>query len=337
MRRRVLASEIASRLRLTSLLERVQRRPALLVLVYHRILDPRASKYDPNVIEATPEQFDEHMSMLRKRHSVADPEELRELVANPQKIRHLRVAITFDDGYRDNYTYAFPILKSHGLKAIFFLPTHFVGTKHLPWWDQIAYVVRNSKRSEIALRYPRPTTVRVDPENPKLSVRRTLHLVTKDSSVDRERFMKELEEAAGLELPAEADEPQFFSWDEAAEMERAGMEMGSHTHTHRILASLSEPEQKEECKRSHDILVERKLKADCLAYPVGHHDSFSDVTIRAAREAGYRFAFSNFGGINSRDDMDPFSVRRLGMDFEDTAAHLRLRLALSSLAGREVW
>src|ERR1043166_4490896 len=56
------------------------------------------------------------------------------------------VLLTFDDGYLDNYTLAFPVLRSHGVQAVFFLPTAFIGTAHLPLWDVIGYVVRQTRK-----------------------------------------------------------------------------------------------------------------------------------------------------------------------------------------------
>lgn len=330
-------AQIASRLKLTSLVERVRGRPVLLVLVYHRIMRLEDSRYDPNVIEATPEQFDDQMAALRKSHVVIDPEEICDLVANPSKLRAPRVGITFDDGYRDNYSIAFPILKSHGFKAMFFLPTHYVGEKHLTWWDQIGWVIRNTKRAAITLAYPRPVTIMIDRDAPTMTIRKVLHLMTKDSRVDRKRFMAEIARAADLAMPEQAEERQFLSWDEAREMERAGMMIGSHTHSHEILASIPEAEQKEQCRRSRELLVEHGIKADCLAYPVGHRDSYSDATIRAAKEAGYRFAFTNHGGLNTRKNMDRFSVQRLGMDSSNSLSEFRLRLALTNVSGRALW
>src|SRR5690606_39209820 len=137
-------SSFASRLGLVGLLERFGSRPGLAVLAYHRILSPHGHPYDRALIEATPEQFDDQMAMLRKRYAVLDPGELAELIRHPSKIRSFCVALTFDDGYLDNYTVAFPILKSHGLRATFFLPTSYVGTRHLPWWDRVAHVVHRS-------------------------------------------------------------------------------------------------------------------------------------------------------------------------------------------------
>lgn len=331
-----IAARLASRLFITSLLERVRARPVLLVLVYHRVMRLADSKYDPNVIEATPDQFDEQMAMLRKRHAVACPEEMCELIASPSKIRHTRIGITFDDGYRDNYTTAFPILKSHGHRAMFFLPTHYVGERHLTWWDQVAWAIRRTDRSEITLRYPRTATFKINHRDPAITIGKVLRLLTKSTGVDRKRFMTAVEEACGVALPTQAEDRQFMSWEEAQEMERAGMMIGSHTHSHEILSHLSPGDQKTECVRSRELLLGNKLKSDCLAYPVGHQESYSDATIEAAKAAGYRFAFTNFGGINTPDDMHAFQVRRLGMDLGMSVPEFRWRLALPGLTGREL-
>jgi hypothetical protein len=57
-----------------------------------------------------------------------------------------------------------------------------------------------------------------------------------------------------------------------------------------------------------------------------------------AREAGYRFGFSNFGGVNHPERIDPFNVKRFGQDLSpDSAQQLRLRLAWARLAGKEPW
>ncbi|MBX3206858.1 MAG: polysaccharide deacetylase family protein [Labilithrix sp.] len=338
MSRRALASALASRVGLLELLERVALRPALIVLVYHRIARPEDCAFDRNVIEATPDQFDEQMGMLRRRHSVVGPAELRDILERPSTLRHPRVAVTFDDGYRDNYAVAFPILKSHGLQALFFVPTHFVGSLDLTWWDRIAYAVRHTKRSELRLEYPSSVTVRVDGSNRDQAVKEVLRAFKAGGHADELRFFEMLERASGEAMPREARERQFFSWDEAVEMERAGMGIGSHTHSHRILSGLSAEEQRRECAESRGALRERNLAfGDCLAYPVGGPEAFSDETKRHARDTGYRFAFSNYGGINLAGRIDPFDVKRIGMDLGETASQLRFRLAASASAGRAAW
>ncbi|MBX3259246.1 MAG: polysaccharide deacetylase family protein [Labilithrix sp.] len=320
------------------MLERVGSRPALAVLLYHRILKPEGHRYDAGVIEATPEQFDAQMAMLKKRHSVLDPDELTDVVTNPRKLRHLRVAITFDDAYRDNYDHAFPILASHGLRATFFAPTRYLGTRRIPWWDQIAWAVRNARKSELRLTYPAELVARVDERDPEPAIRAVIRAYTRGGpEVDLARYLAAVEEACELRLPDEVDDRQFMSWEEAREMERAGMAIGSHTHSHGILANMSAADQKRECEESRSRLKEGSLSAETLAYPVGNRRTFSPTTVRCAREAGYRCAFSNYGGINVPDRMDPFDVRRIGMSLDVDVPELRMKLVLSGLAGRELW
>lgn len=337
MKKRALATAIASRTKLVSVLERVATRPGLAVLVYHRILPTEGHEYDTAVIEAAPEQFDEQMGMLRKRYSVATPEELGDIIEHPKHLRHFRVAVTFDDGYRDNYTNAFPILKSHGLSALFFLSTQYVGTHRLPWWDRIAFTIRNTPLSRITLEYPSRVVVDIDPSDIDAAIRTIIRAYSRTPDVALERFLEEVERACGRALPEEAEERQFLSFEEATEMTRAGMGIGSHTHSHTILGNLSPAEQLQECEQSRDILRGKRLFPSCIAYPVGKRTSFTTATKTCVRESGYRYAFSNYGGINLPESMDRFDVQRLGMNLDETTPDLRFRLAMSRLRGRAAW
>lgn len=338
MSKRGLATSLATRSGLLAVVERLPSRPLLAVLVYHRILRREDADYNPNVIEATPEQFDEQVAMLKRRHHVVEPLEMLELVENPSKLRHLSVALTFDDGYHDSYDYAFPILRSHGLRATFFLPTAFVGTDRLAWWDQIAWVLRHTKRTTLELTYPRALTIRLAGSTFEESTREVLRLV-KGDAVDMPRFLRALADAAAIDVPAAAARPQFLSWEHAHEMERAGMMIASHTHTHRILAQLPPDEQEHECARARDVLRANKLGGhDCLAYPVGERGSFDEASQAIARRAGYRFGFSNYGGVNEPGRMSAYDIRRCAIGSSpDAGRQLRVRLAFAGLAAREPW
>ena len=206
MSRREVVTSAAHRLGLLPLLERVPAKPMLAVVVYHRIMKFEDSRHDPNVIEATPDEFDDHMTMLKKRHAVIDPDELAFMIDNPKRIKRLHVAITFDDGYRDNYDNAFPILKSHGLRATFFLPTHFIGTSYLTWWDQIGWMIRRTEKNTFDLR---GKTFRLDERDVKLVIRDVLRLL-KSSNDDLGSFLVEVAAATGVEPPTSADDRQFM-------------------------------------------------------------------------------------------------------------------------------
>ena len=116
-------------------------------------------------------------------------------------------------------------------------------------------------------------------------------------------------------------------------MQSAGMEFGSHTHTHRLLSSLSYAEQLTELNASRDIMKRELARpVHTIAYPVGSRTSFNTDTHRAVRDCGYSLGFSFYGGVNSSNSLCATDVRRF------TPAHpgnLRLQLALATSIGRE--
>lgn len=199
--------------------------------------------------------------------------------------------ITFDDGYRDNHELAFPVLKSHNVQAVFFLPTAFVGTARLPWWDQIAYIVKQSQKQRVHLSYPSD----LDFENVEANATPILRIVLsiyKTPGVIAKRFLAALENAFEVARPDETGGRAFLSWEEAAEMVAGGMAIGSHTHTHPILSKLPEEEQYSEAVKSKHILEEKLgTRVAAMAYPVGLKTSFSAATEATLKSAGYRAPF----------------------------------------------
>ncbi len=125
-----------------------------------------------------------------------------------------------------------------------------------------------------------------------------------------------------------------MSWDQARELRRAGMSIGSHTVTHRELGSLSESDRRVELTESKRLL-ESKLGGaiDALAYPYGWPGSLDDLTIRVARESGYRLAFTSIEGVNRPGSTDALAIRRIGVGFADPPILHRARWALQEAFG----
>ena len=145
------------------------------------------------------------------------------------------------------------------------------------------------------------------------SLRAILGLYKQPGNSDPARFIQELkEEAKGDEPPTILR--RFLNWDEAREMSGGGMAIGSHTHSHHVLSQLEPDQQREELSKSRAILKEQLgLEADVLAYPVGGRTSFTEQTQMSAHEAGYRAAFSFYGGTNLPGNTSRYDVRRIGI------------------------
>src|SRR5437016_4860781 len=115
------------------------RRGDLTILTYHRIApdSPDAFASSDDNISCSAEQFEREIALLRRYFSPVTFAEVasarragRNLAANP-------LIVTFDDGYRDNFEVAAPILRRHGVTACFFLTTGFLDGEVVPWWDAI--------------------------------------------------------------------------------------------------------------------------------------------------------------------------------------------------------
>jgi peptidoglycan/xylan/chitin deacetylase (PgdA/CDA1 family) len=269
---------------------------------------------------------------------VTDLDEVRAYARNPSLLRQCVVLVSFDDGYRDNIDVALPILKSHGLRAAFFLPTAFVDTTRLAWWDQIAFMVRQSSRDSIAFHYPREIVFRVKELGKESTIQRILGVYKHKDTKDPVRFLRNVEEACGVDLPSSAPERLFMDWSDAMLLVRAGMGLGSHTHTHEILAKCNASHQLQELCTSRDLLREKVgVTPVALAYPVGSQASFSATTQACLREAGYEFAFSYYGGVNPPDAIVPFDLKRLSLDRTESLSEYRFRTAFAGATAKALW
>ena len=294
------------------LLSRFPATPSLLVLAYHRIGNPDEDLFDPGLFSATADEFNEQIAFLKRKMSVVTLDEVLELVDGTAKdqSRRARVLITFDDGYLDNYQTVFPILRSHGAQGVFFLATSMVGTAHVPWWDQIAFLLKTARLRTFTLEYPARLKVDLDEDGLDQSLRSVLRLFKRPDNSDHTRFLSDLAEQTRGDDPASASR-RFLDWDEAREMIAGGMAIGSHTHSQQLLSQLDGGQQREELSKSRSILEgQLGTTVDVIAYPVGATDSFTDETKRIAQDLGYRAGLSHHGGTNLPGKIDRFDIKR---------------------------
>jgi len=331
-RKSELASVVSRYSGLTRLLSLLPQKPILMVLNYHRIGNPADTLYDHSVFSATADEFDAQLRFLKKLVHVATLEEAIEMAERPRTPGRPSVLLTFDDGYLDNYQLAFPVLSNNSLQATFFLPTSFIGTNRFPWWDTVAYIVKTGKRQSFSWGDP-PVRFDIATEGIFNALDRIYSIYKRTSEGDGPRLIRELEEACQSARPDQS-ERCFMNWDEAAEMLRGGMAIGSHTHNHAMLGKLPPEEQLCELVTSRRVLESRLgASIQTIAYPNGSPETFNPATYEAAREAGYRLAFSFYGGFNRLDNIERFNVRRLPVGPESVFSLFQLQATVGLLTG----
>jgi peptidoglycan/xylan/chitin deacetylase (PgdA/CDA1 family) len=274
------------------------------ILVYHKVSPDPHPFYAP----VDPAYFEQQMRFLSRCYRVMDLEELtqRSLTGS---VPARAVAITFDDGYVDNYEYAFPILKKYGLTATIFVATGVTGTANLLWHDRVfdSFRFTSKERARLSL-VDLPELSLDSPQARQHSLDITLAKAKTLWGEERSRFVDEIEQALQPSLPSEP--PRMLNWNQIREMHRAGISFGSHTVTHPILSLLPAAELTKELRESRRRLGEAlETPIHTFAYPNGQSADFNHRTKIALKECGYKCAVTTVRGFNPTF-ADPYEFKR---------------------------
>ncbi len=217
------------------------------------------------------------------------------------------VALTFDDGYRDNLDLAVPMLRDLGLPATFFLVPAVLSREVVPWWETLGRAFARSRRR------------RLDWEDRCYELaderaRGASFAAVADQLKQRDFAAREVAVAA---LVAELDDDGadgvgrlFLNWDDAQELAGSGFEIGSHSRRHAILAQETAEEQNRDLRTARQLLQERLgTPAELLAYPNGRRMDYDRATVAAAGAAGHSGAVTTEPGRNY-DASSPLELRR---------------------------
>ncbi len=345
--KRDILARLFGRLGILGLLEHLAAaRPGLTVLTYHRIAEPGADVFYDPVISATPESFRAQVDWLSRSVRILTLAEAVERIASDSAWREPAALVTFDDGYRDNFEAAAPILRERGIPATFFLPTALLEAPQLPWWDRVACIIKQTrvKRLELPRRAsddgdgPPPLAIDLDAMPRSAAIGAIIGAFLDETIADGPWFLEMLAERAEVAVDDEAMARALFTdWDQVRRLTGpdSGLSVGSHGHSHRKLAGLDAEAQGAELAGSRKILEDRLgREVDAMAYPYGWPGTYTEQTKALAAGAGYRVAFASLEGINRPGSLDPFEVRRLGVGSGDSPTLLRARAGLHATIGR---
>ena len=289
------------------------------ILMYHRIADGFC---DPFSLSVAPERFAEQLEVLQK---FATPMRLQEFVAALDKGGTPRPAavITFDDGYADNLVNAKPLLERYNVPATVFLTTGYLGGQREFWWDELDRLLLQPGRLPQVLRMTvhgndydwnlgesaeysveqlqrdRTWTVLETPPSARhfvfSEVWRLFQFLPDD---DRRLLLDELQRWAGIQPTVRATHRQL-STQEVVELTNGELvEVGAHTVTHAVLASLPLNQQREEIQQSKSRVEEiANRRVMSFAYPYGSPPDFTRETAAIVSEAGFNCACSTIAGV----------------------------------------
>jgi peptidoglycan/xylan/chitin deacetylase (PgdA/CDA1 family) len=296
----------------------------LLVLPYHRVApqpdDLLLSPVHPRVFEAQVAHVTRHYRVLPLDGA------LDQLFAGGLPPR--AAAITFDDGYRDNLQYAYPILKKYGAPATIFLATDFIGTGRLPPHDEIARAVNGARVGSARAEWKgRAVDLDLDSAAGRAAAIAVLTGWLRGSdSRETKALLSQVGEITRVD-PSGRAAPAMLSWDEARSMPGEIIAFGSHGRSHVACARLA-PEELDAELRGARVTIERELRTRVrlFAYPFGKPEDVGPRAPEAARRAGYDYAVTTVGQLADRGS-ERFAVPRGGPVWEARASAFGTRLA----------
>jgi peptidoglycan/xylan/chitin deacetylase (PgdA/CDA1 family) len=276
------------------------------ILIYHKVSPQEHTCFGP----LPPERFDSQMRLLKSSYQVFSLQELvdRSLKAD---VPERAVAVTFDDGYLDNFQYAFPILKKYELQATIFLVAKAVENGLILWHDRIfdAFRFATVRRCYLPCFFDFELNLK-SPEEMRRSLAATLQQARYLPAARRMELVKALEQALLPSFEASNKTP-MLTWREISIMNSSGLiHFGSHTLTHPILTRIEESELRMEIFESKSIIEDRlRIPISAFAYPNGKPQDFDEPVKRMVRKAGYQYAVTTCPGFNL-PGQDLYSIKR---------------------------
>ncbi len=303
----------------------------LRILAYHRVWDeaPETFAFDEELISASSEDFHRQMSWAKRHFEILSFADLHVCAQENRPWPRRALIVTFDDGYADNYTHAFPILKELNLPATIFLSTSYIEAPRLFWWDLIAYCVKQTKLSKIKLPDVSPQALSFESERARrVTINKILSWIKSVPDNVKNIFLEKLPELLQVSLPDDISSATQMSWHQVREMAQNGIEFGGHSVTHPILSNIGARQLETEiaeCKRE----IEDHLGRETLvfSYPNGQSNP---AVHKAVQRAGYAYSTAYSPGV-AHPAAGSYSLPRIAVETDFSFAIFQANLLFPSI------
>jgi len=258
------------------------------IFLYHQVSPEKLYWSDSQPV--SPQNFEGQIESLGKSCEFLSLDKLAEYIQNVKTLPEKAAIITLDDGYMNNYLYAYPILKKHHIPATIFLATDYINNGKLFWFDQVKYIIHHTTTSELNLgdfgSYPLSTSSdRLHLSHNIVQILKTLPDKKKNLVIEK------LLSVSNVDIPPDLGRSLTLSWSEVREMGNNGIAFGAHTVSHPILTMLPPEQAKWEIIQSKkDIEKHLQQRVTAFAYPNGLLKDFNSHIANLVKESGFACA-----------------------------------------------
>jgi len=313
-----------------------QRGSSYQVLLYHGVYDDATGLGGRNSsgkhIPAS--RFETEMRVLHEMRPVVSMAEIQAAHWGETTLPDGAVAVTFDDGYLNNYETAWPILERHRIPATIYLSTGYIGTGAMMWTDRLEAAILAADRAEVNVETrDRTRDYKLDGMTARLEALKAIKALCKRlPNHVKDRVVDSVCEQLGVGEFLDHPLYRFMDWNQAREMNASALiEFGAHTENHVSLVKVPEDVMRTEISRSIETVGE-ELGGTCryFAYPEGQAGDFDENVISFLKSLDLDHAPTAIEGINWTGETDPFYIHRDMVGFEDRP----FPIARASVAGQ---
>lgn len=276
-----------------------------IILLYHSIADVQN---DPFQLHVSPEHFESHLKILSRYCNTISIDELIDNLKKGHKLPKRAVALTFDDGYANNFTVATPLLEKYKIPATLFVTTGQVDSNREFWWDILEQLILcGNPINESALRETKAfgkielqeILSSKTPENQYMAIWTQLYSWDEKAKI---HFLNLLSSITGKKIITRSSYRPLTLNELVCMGQNSYWEIGAHTVSHQSLANLSSKFQEIEIIDSKNF-VESILKKK-IQYFSYTHGCYSLITSSIANNAGFLAAFTTkFDTVNNSTDL----------------------------------
>lgn len=269
------------------------------ILTLHRVKPIRHGKFQPNnLLEVAPEFLEETLSRIRRAGiDIVDLDEAVERLKVSHRSRRF-VVITFDDGYTDNYTAAWHVLRRMKAPFTIYIPSAFPDGKGRLWWIAIERLIAAQSAVVVEIGEDRRLFETAYPMAKRQAYNAIHAWLRALNSAEQESAIVCLCERYGIDLDALCRE-LIMSWDQIAEMAASPhVTIGAHTVNHFAISNLGESQARYEMRESANVIqavIGKRPKH--FSFPYGWEEAAGARDFALAREEGYSTAVTTRPGV----------------------------------------
>jgi peptidoglycan/xylan/chitin deacetylase (PgdA/CDA1 family) len=299
---------------------RIRKKHSCIILLYHRIVDDHSEYLNKGpVVHHHIKHFRKEIAYLKKNYQILSMDEVAHCIKSGIGFKRPSMAISFDDGYLDNYTLAYPVLKKYGVPASIYLTTGLIGTLERTWPDEIELAIMETKKDEFKLQTlfgDKEVQIKTKEGKEEANIK-TAEALKNRPDDERWELVEEINAilTENKNFENRKKSRMMLNWDEVKKMAANGITIGSHSHTHPILTRMLLQKAKEEILNSKKIIEENLgIQVKHFAYPNGREEDFSEELRDYCREIGFESVESVIYGVNdpSRGNGNTFALKRIG-------------------------